>query len=418
VTASTFDTLDVLDALIIGGGPGGATCALLLAKAGWRVALVEKASFPRGKVCGEYLSAGNLPLLRHLGVAEAFLELAGPEVRQVGLFSGDRTVTADMPRPGTGDGWGRALGRDHLDTLLLHRAAAAGAHVWQPWSAVDLVNQGGGGGGYLCRAVGRESGQARELRARIVVAAHGSWEPGPLPTQAARPAARPSDLFGFKAHFLDSRLAAGLMPLLAFPGGYGGMVHSDHGRVSLSCCIRRDQLKSARRAAGPVRAGEAVLAHIKQHCGAAREALDGARLEDDWLSAGPIRPGVRRCGFDGIFLVGNAAGEAHPAVAEGIGMAMQSAWLLCECLLAGRADRLSGQAMDAVRDDYAAAWRRTLAPRIHAAALIAHWAMRPAAVACALPWLRLFPGVLTAGARISGKASILPLALHSLPGAC
>ena len=420
-------TLDAFDALIVGGGPGGVTCALLLAKAGWKIALVEKAAFPRGKVCGEFLSAANLPLLRHLGMAESFLELAGPDVRRVGLFSGDRAVTSDMPRlrtgggtgdgtgGATGDGWGRALGRDHLDTLLLHRAAAAGAHVWQPWSAVELVNQGGG---YVCRAVSRESGRCRELRARIVVAAHGSWEPGPLPTQAARPASRPSDLFGFKAHFLESRLPAGLMPLLAFPGGYGGMVHSDHGRVSLSCCIRRDKLKRARRAAGPVKAGEAVLAHIKQSCRGAREALAGARLEEDWLSAGPIQPGIRRCGFDGIFLVGNAAGEAHPVVAEGIGMAMQSAWLLCECLLARSAGVLSGQAVDAVRGRYAAAWRRTLTPRIHAAALIAHWAMRPAAVACALPLLRVFPGVLTAGARISGKANIIPLALPPRPGAC
>ncbi|HUY14973.1 MAG TPA: NAD(P)/FAD-dependent oxidoreductase [Terriglobia bacterium] len=399
-------TTPTFDALIIGGGPGGATVALLLAKAGWSVGLVEKMRFPRGKVCGEFLSVTNLPLLRHLGVAESFLELAGPDVSQVGLFSGDDAVTSDMPRPrtrdGMCDGWGRALGRDHLDTLLLDRAAAAGASVWQPWSAVELINKGSG---YLCHVVSRERGQSGELLARIVVAAHGSWEPGPLPTQPARPASRPSDLFGFKAHFLDSRLPAGLMPLLAFPGGYAGMVHSDHGRVSLSCCIRRDQLESARRGAGPVKAGEAVLAHIKQSCRAAREALAGARLEDQWLAAGPIRPGIRRCGFDGIFLVGNAAGEAHPVVAEGIGMAMQSAWLLCEYLTAGPVDVLSGRVVDAVRDYYSTAWRRTLAPRIHAARLIAHWAMRPAAVACVLPLLRLFPGVLTAGARLSGKAT-------------
>jgi flavin-dependent dehydrogenase len=403
VTPSTFD------ALVIGGGPGGATSALLLAKAGWSVALLEKASFPRRKVCGEFLSATNLPLLRHLGVAETFLELAGPDVRRVGLFAGDHAVTADMPRPRNGAGWGRALGREHLDTLLLDRAAAAGAHVWQPWSAVELVNNGGE---YLCQAVSRQKDQSRELRARIVIAAHGSWEPGPLPTQPARPAPRPSDLFGFKGHFLDSQLPPGLMPLLAFPGGYGGMVHSDHGRVSLSCCIRRDQLAKARRAAGPVKAGEAVLAHIKQTCREAGRALAGARLEDDWLSSGPIRPGIRRCGFDGVFLVGNAAGEAHPAVAEGIGMAMQSAWLLCECLTAGQSGPLPGPVVDAVRSEYAAAWRRTLAPRIHAAALIAHWAMRPAAVACVLPLLRLFPGVLTEGARFSGKTAPANRALN------
>ena len=80
-----------------------------------------------------------------------------------------------------------------------------------------------------------------------IVAAHGSWESGPMPTQDLRRPPRPSDLFGFKASFIGGALPPDLMPLLAFPGGYGGMVHTDGGRVSLSCCIRRDQLERCRR---------------------------------------------------------------------------------------------------------------------------------------------------------------------------
>lgn len=394
------------DALVIGGGPGGATSAVLLAQAGWSVTVVEMASFPRGKVCGEFISATNMPLLQRLGVGDSFSELAGPEVHKVGLFAGDHVITADMPlarnTEGVGHGYGRALGRDHLDTILLQRAAAAGAQVWQPWSAVELSRLGDE---YSCRIVSREGGESLDLRARIVIAAHGSWAPGPLPTQVARPTSRPSDLFGFKAHFLQSRLPAGLMPLLAFPGGYGGMVHSDNGRVSLSCCIRRDQLEKVRREAADVKAGKAVLAHILKNCRGAREALEGATIDGDWFSAGPIRPGIRRRAVENIFLVGNAAGEAHPVVAEGIGMAMQSASLVCERLTAQPADALSGKMIDVVSADYAAAWRRNLAPRIQVASLIAHWAMRPVAVASIMPLLRLFPGVLTAGARFSGKAA-------------
>jgi flavin-dependent dehydrogenase len=394
------------DALIIGGGPAGATSAVLLAQAGWSVAVVEMASFPRGKVCGEFISATNMPLLQRLGVGDSFNELAGPEVRKVGLFAGDHVITAKMPlsrkTDGVAHGYGRALGRDHLDTILLQRAASAGARVWQPWSAVELARFGEG---YSCKIVSRESGESLDLQARIVIAAHGSWAPGPLPSQVHRPASRPSDLFGFKAHFLHSRLPPGLMPLLAFPGGYGGMVHSDNGRVSLSCCIRRDQLEKVRRESGDVKAGKAVLAHILKYCRGAREALEGAAMDGDWFSAGPIRPGIRRRAFENIFLVGNAAGEAHPVVAEGIGMAMQSASLLCERITAQPADALSGKMIDAVSADYAAAWRRNLSPRIHVASLIAHWAMRPVAVASVMPLLRLFPSVLTAGARFSGKAS-------------
>ncbi len=394
-----------LDALVIGGGPGGAAAAILLAQAGWSVGVVEKASFPRHKVCGEFLSATNFALLRQLGVAEAFFGLAGPEVTRVGLFSGRHAVTAPMPHAQSGEGaiegCGRALGREQLDALLLDHASAIGATIWQPWSVVNVAKAGDA---YVCTAVDRARRQSMELKARVVVAAHGSWEVGALPTQSQRSASLESDLLGFKAHFLDSRLQEGLMPLLVFPGGYGGMVHSDHGRVSLSCCIRRDQLQRVRRIAGPVKAAEAVLAHIKKSCRGVDDALAGATLEHDWLSAGPIRPGIRRHSVDGAFLVGNAAGEAHPAIAEGIGMAMQSAWQLCRRLIAAATDGLSPEAMDGARRDYETGWRRALTSRVHAGALIANWAMTPAAVACGIPLLRLVPGGLTACAWWSGKS--------------
>src|SRR5260370_18710446 len=115
---------DRFDALVLGGGPGGAATALLLARAGWSVAVIERKEFPRRKVCGEYLSATNLPLLDYLGLGEVFRATAGPEVRRVGLFAGSAMLTAEIPRPGgrTTD-WGRALGREHLDTRLLAQAA-------------------------------------------------------------------------------------------------------------------------------------------------------------------------------------------------------------------------------------------------------------------------------------------------------
>src|SRR5437588_12938894 len=94
ISTSTYD------ALIIGGGPAGAATALSLARAGWTVALVERKAFPRRKVCGEYLSASNWPLLERLGVAEEFDRQAGPPVRRVRLFASGNMLDAPLPRAG------------------------------------------------------------------------------------------------------------------------------------------------------------------------------------------------------------------------------------------------------------------------------------------------------------------------------
>ena len=214
--------------------------------------------------------------------------------------------------------------------LLLETARAAGVDVHQPCTVTGMQRDGG-----LHHCTTRSTAAASQrFAARIVIAAHGSWDAGTLPTQPSRPPA-PTDLLGFKAHFSNSALPADLMPLLAFPGGYGGTVHCDGGRISLSCCIRRDRLERIRsQCAGD--AGDAVQAHIAAVCVGAAQALAGARRDGPWLAAGPIRPGIRLQCRDGIFPVGNAAGEAHPVIAEGISIALQSAWLLARYLIAWR----------------------------------------------------------------------------------
>src|ERR1700743_1285540 len=105
----------MLDALIIGAGPAGSTLATLLGRSSWNVGIAEAASFPRRKVCGEYLSPTNYSLFRRLGFEERFFELAGPEIRRVGIFSDDIALISPFPEnKKLTHPWGRALRREVL----------------------------------------------------------------------------------------------------------------------------------------------------------------------------------------------------------------------------------------------------------------------------------------------------------------
>ena len=391
------------DALIIGAGPAGSTAAILLSRAGWSVGLVERQSFPRRKVCGECIAASNLPLLHALGLGPAFEAAAGPELRQVVLMRGSRAVRADLPsRADPRHPWGRALGRETLDTLLIEQARLAGATVLQPCS-VRAVEGFAGDWRMAVRAV--DHGAALCLHAPVAIAAHGSWEALPAGRPQRRRARSASDLFAFKANFRGATLEAGLLPVLSFNGGYGGMVVADAGITTLACCIRRDRLDAARAAQPGARAGGVVEALLMRECAGVRKVLDAARRDGPWLAAGPIDPGISLSAGDGPFRIGNAAGEAHPIIGEGMSMAMQSAWLLCGQLL-GADGFARPAAADLQREQalhYAAQWRRHFAPRLRLAAVFAHLAMRPMGAAALMALSRAWPPLLTLGASWGGK---------------
>ena len=155
------------------------------------------------------------------------------------------------------------------------------------------------------------------IEARVRIDARGSWHKGP----------GASDLLGFKAHFRGAELppddhrAHPVFRRLRRPGGKRRRPrHPGLLRAALA-------LEALRRRGAS--AGESLLAHLLARSDALAHALRGATREGAWLGAGPLRPGARSLFRDGAFAIGNAAGEAHPIVGEGIAMAMRSAALLC-----------------------------------------------------------------------------------------
>jgi len=317
---------------------------------------------------------------------------------------GDRQVVAELPAASNGKyAWGNALGRETLDTLLLDRARHLGAHILQPWSLQTIT---GDVGNWHCEVRAQDSDAILALHAPVMIDAHGSWEA--LPFERRRDSHhtlhRDSDMLAFKANFRHATLEEGLLPVLSFDGGYGGMVVADDAVTTLACCIRRDRLKAYRAAAPGLSAGDAVEAMLKRACKGVRSALQAASREGPWLATGALNLGIRLGANDGLFRVGNAAGEAHPVIGEGMSMAMQSAWLLCTHLLTPAqrdADEIAWQRKIAHR--YEAQWRRDFAPRMRLAACFAHLLMRPATASATMALARAWPGMLTLGARLGGK---------------
>jgi 2-polyprenyl-6-methoxyphenol hydroxylase-like FAD-dependent oxidoreductase len=407
------------DALIIGAGPAGTSAAIRLAAAGWNVILVEQQLYPRHKVCGECIAASAWGLLDELGVGPELRQLAGPDLRRVGWMSADETLVARMPAcPDGRYRYGRALGRDYLDAILLERARSLGVTVLQP---AKLLGMSGEAGRFECQfemrsphVAGTTQPRAQgTLRAAVVIDAHGSWErelvvPGKPRGAAVRPMRSESELLAFKATFRNTNLSSGFLPVIAFNGGYGGMVNADHGRTTLACCIRRDALEQCRRDAPGEAAGEAIEAHLRRTCHGIEEALRDAQRDGSWLSVGPIRPGVRVNATDPFLRVGNAAGETHPLIGEGIGMALQSAALLSAELGRAPTKGYHWQNFDRTQRRYAAAWRRQFSTRLRIARIYAHVAMDPALRPAAKSILARLPRLLTLAARIAGKARPTP----------
>lgn len=386
------------DAIIIGAGPAGASCAILLARAGWRVALVEKAVFPRGKVCGGRIAASTFPLLAALGVANELADLCGPPLRRLALIHRNQSISAALPPSADArHPWGRALRRERLDALLVERARRDGVTLFQPWEA-HLVR--GVPGEIACDISHAHWSDKLTLEAAILIDAQGSPERLPGKTATTPDAQLDSDLLTFKGSFENVDFDAGLLQVSSFEGGYAGLVVAARDTVTLTLSLRRDRLAACRKLLPDHPAADAAAACLAAACGRTGDLLAAAEQRGPWLNAGPLRPGLRMRAASGrVFQVGDAAGAAHPILGDGVDMAIESASLLAQLLIPIDRRGLRGQSFGHLHGVYVNAWHCRFAARIRLAWLIAQLAMRPALLRPVAPLARHFPALVTGAAR-------------------
>jgi flavin-dependent dehydrogenase len=298
------------DVLIVGAGPAGAIAATVLARAGVRVRIVDRASFPRDKLCGDSLNPGTLGILRRLGLGAA-LERGGLAIEGM-LLTGQAgsavvSVRGNYP-PGI---HGRSLSRRELDWALLQAAERAGAQV-ETGVAVREALVDDGAGGRVVRGVRTGSnGSSRALTARVTIAADGRVSPIARSLGLSRPAAGPRR-WAIGAYFEESGGRAPFGEMHIRRGRYIGVAPIPGNLVNV-CLVK------ASGAGDPdLRRPEAAIRRELEADPLLRDRFSGARLARPPIVLGPLAVDAMGRSIDGLVTAGDAAGFIDPITGDGL----------------------------------------------------------------------------------------------------
>jgi geranylgeranyl reductase family protein len=331
------------DVLIAGAGPAGAIAATILARAGARVLVLDRARFPRPKLCGDTLNPGALAILARLGLdctvggalpLAGMIVTGGDEVRVEGRY---------------GDVCGQAIGRGVFDAALVNAAAGAGARVEQNVLVQEpIVDSSGDTVRVTGLVVRRSDGRSQRITAPIVIAADGRYSRVARALRLSRSTPHPR------------RWAIG-----AYFENVGGMTRFGEMHVRANHYIGVAPLPGSLTNAcmvTPAPGGQpaALLsATLSADC-QLRARFAQARMVSPATCLGPLGVDCDVAGVPGLLLAGDAAGFVDPMTGDGLRFAMRGAELAAhEALHALEHGTASAhqRLLAARRREFAAKWR-------------------------------------------------------------
>lgn len=322
-------TTDDADVIVVGAGPGGAGTAHWCAQAGLEVLLLDKAEFPREKVCGDGLTPRAVAELVRMGLP---IRKSDGWIRNRGLrvYGGGHVVELPWPEMSSYPSYGMARARTSLDQMLVEHARAAGAKVLERTAVTGPVRDERTGRvvGVTARPAGTRSAEERTYRARVVVAADGVSSRLATALGRAPRTDRPMGV-AVRTYFRsplhdDPWMISHLELWDGEPGrsalmpGYGwifplgdGTVNVGLGSVSSTSAATRVDYRD-------------LFARWTTHAPAEWGLTPDRQL-------GPVRGAALPMGFnrqplyaDGMVLVGDAGGMVSPFNGEGIAYALQA----------------------------------------------------------------------------------------------
>lgn len=305
------------DILVIGAGPAGAMAACEAAAAGARVLLVDRARFPRTKVCGCCLNGAALGVLERAGLGALPEQLRAPKLREFQLAYHGRIASVPLRE-------GISLSRERFDTALIEVCVDRGAQFLDAAQALvqDVESE-------ARRVELRVDNRVFVVTARIVIVASGlgarSFD---RQQDDPRLTARTSRI-GAGAVLSDSSAAIplGRICMACHRDGYVGLVRLEDGRLNIaaaldSAAVKRDQ-----------------IAHV------VGRIIDESGLpvpEDvavaDWHGTAKLTQRRDHVFGDRYFVVGDAAGYIEPFTGEGMAWALATGKTVASFALESLAD--------------------------------------------------------------------------------
>ncbi len=352
------------DVAVVGAGPAGSIAALVLARAGLDVALIDRAVFPRDKACGDGLMPDALGALRDLGLADRVL----PDARRVTTLR----IYSPNGTPVNIAGEFAVVPRARLDAILCAAAVEAGARLFSGVRASGPIEDAG-----RIAGVAGETEKKEDVcfRAPVTVLATGAGA-GPLEAFGVCERSRST---ATAARFYLTIEAASAFDLDALCISYersicpgSGWIFPGPGR---SFNVGVGFFNAAPPATRNIRQ---LLARFLEHFPLARE-LDAVGGERTAVRGAPIRTGMTGSCLSrpGLLVVGDAAALTYPISGEGIGKAMESGILAGDVITEGVHQ---GRTPDVIAARYADALEAKFLRRFQAYTNAQRWVAHPSLV--------------------------------------
>jgi flavin-dependent dehydrogenase len=269
------------DAIVIGAGPAGAVTARELARRGVSVLLVDKARFPRAKVCGCCVNGAAVKTLRRLGLGHVLA--GGIPLRDVCLAAGRHSARVKLPG-------GVSLSREALDAALVREAEKAGVEFRD--------------------GVAAKLGECRD-ETKVTIVASGLAGSGATPAPGSRVGAG----ITVPACAAPSFFAPGTIFMATARGGYVGVVRIEDNRLDVAAAFDVSFVKACGNLGA---AAEAILGEVNW------PRIPGL-AELPWKGTPALTRRASAVAGERWFAVGDAAGYVEPFTGEGMAWAVMSA---------------------------------------------------------------------------------------------